>query len=106
MDFEGETKSGAISSLKAKKSWFTFPDAVAALGTGISSSEGKSTETIVDNRKAMENAENTVWIDGLEADLTTGEPASASMNWALLEGNNGESQNIGYYFPEETEVTV
>ena len=106
MDFEGETKSGGISSLKAKKSWFTFPDAVVALGAGINSSEGKATETIVDNRKVREDAANTVWVNGQETSLTTGEAASMPADWALLEGNDGESQNIGYYFPEETEITV
>lgn len=106
MDFEGETPSGGISSLKAKKSWFTFPNAVVALGAGISSSEGKGTETIVDNRKVLDDAVNTVWTDGNEADLTVGESASMTVNWALLEGNGGESQNIGYYFPKETEVSI
>ncbi len=106
MDFEGETKSGGISSLKAKKSWFTFPDAVVALGAGINSNEGKATETIVDNRKVRDDAANTVWVNGQEASLTTGEAAVMPVNWALLEGNEGESQNIGYYFPEETEISV
>ncbi|MDU4973390.1 MAG: polysaccharide lyase family 8 super-sandwich domain-containing protein, partial [Hungatella hathewayi] len=59
MDFEGELPNGGISSLKAKKSWFTFPNGAAALGAGITSNENKATETIVDNRKAMEDAANT-----------------------------------------------
>ena len=64
MDFEGELPTGEISSLKAKKSWFTFPNAVVALGAGIQSNENKETETIVENRKAREGAENTIWVDG------------------------------------------
>lgn len=106
MDFEGELPNGGISSLKAKKSWFTFPNGAAALGAGITSNENKATETIVDNRKAMEDAANTVWVNGTEAELTVGNPAVMPAKWALLEGNNGEQQNIGYYFPEETEITV
>lgn len=106
MDFEGELPTGNISSLKAKKSWFTFPNGVAALGAGITSKEDKATETIVDNRKAMEDAANTVWVDGKEAELTVGDSAVMPASWALLEGNNGKQQNIGYYFPEETEISV
>ena len=101
MDFEGEN-----TTLTAKKSWFTFPDAIVALGTGISSEEDKLTETIVENRKIRDDASNRFWIDGEEAALTSGTAEKTSMNWALLEGNDGESQNIGYYFPETTEVSV
>lgn len=106
MDFEGELENGKISSLKAKKSWFTFPDGVVALGAGINSSENKETETIVDNRKVLDDAVNAVWADGKELNLELGKDAAVKTQWALLEGNNGAHENIGYYFPEETEVHV
>lgn len=106
MDFEGELPTGAISSLKAKKSWFTFPNMVVALGAGIQSNEGKETETIVENRKVNDGATNTIWVNGEETEFTVGEMTEKSMRWALLEGNKSEAQNIGYYFPEETTVNV
>ena len=106
MDFEGELPDGKISSLKAKKSWFTFPNMVVALGAGIHSDEGKETETIVENRKVNDGATNTIWVNGEETEFTVGEMTEKSMRWALLEGNKSEAQNIGYYFPEETKVNV
>lgn len=106
MDFEGELPTGEISSLKAKKSWFTFPNAVVALGAGIQSNENKETETIVENRKAREGAENTIWVDGKKMEFALNEKSELDANWILLEGNHGEKQNIGYYFPEQTKVNV
>ncbi|SEG88952.1 hyaluronate lyase [Nonomuraea solani] len=38
------------SSLRAKKAWFLLDDAVIALGTGITASDGRRVETVVDNR--------------------------------------------------------
>lgn len=106
MDFEGELPTGEISSLKAKKSWFTFPNAVVALGAGIQSNENKETETIVENRKAREGAENTIWVDGKKMEFALNEKSELDANWILLEGNHGEKQNIGYYFPEQIKVNV
>ena len=101
MDFEGEN-----TTLTAKKSWFTFPDVIVSLGAGISSEEDKLTETIVENRKIRDDASNKLWIDGQEANLVTDSAEMKPMNWALLEGNHGTAENIGYYFPETTNVSV
>ncbi|MFI6318272.1 polysaccharide lyase 8 family protein [Nonomuraea sp. NPDC050556] len=38
------------SPLRAKKAWFLLDDAVIALGAGISASEGRRIETVVENR--------------------------------------------------------
>ncbi|WP_043625720.1 polysaccharide lyase 8 family protein [Nonomuraea candida] len=38
------------SSLRAKKAWFLLDDAVIALGAGITASDGRRIETIVENR--------------------------------------------------------
>ncbi|AQZ71379.1 hypothetical protein BKM31_55970 [[Actinomadura] parvosata subsp. kistnae] len=38
------------SSLRAKKAWFLLDDAVIALGAGITASDGRRVETIVENR--------------------------------------------------------
>ena len=34
------------------------------------------------------------------------EKSELDANWILLEGNHGEKQNIGYYFPEQIKVNV
>jgi hyaluronate lyase len=41
---------GDGSSLRAKKAWFLLDDAVIALGTGITASDGRRVETVVENR--------------------------------------------------------
>ncbi|WP_344473085.1 polysaccharide lyase 8 family protein [Nonomuraea monospora] len=38
------------SSLRAKKAWFLLDDAVIALGAGITASDGRRVETVVENR--------------------------------------------------------
>ncbi|MEV5554989.1 polysaccharide lyase 8 family protein [Nonomuraea wenchangensis] len=38
------------SSLRAKKAWFLLDDAVVALGAGITASDGRRIETVVENR--------------------------------------------------------
>ncbi|MFI6815721.1 polysaccharide lyase 8 family protein [Nonomuraea sp. NPDC050328] len=38
------------SSLRARKSWFLLDDAVIALGAGITASDGRRVETVVENR--------------------------------------------------------
>ena len=98
MDFEGEN-----TTLVANKSWFTFKDEVVALGADISSDEDKKTETIVENRKIRDDASNKLIVDGVEL---TGNTANLEMTWALLEGNENEYQNIGYYFPGTASVEV
>lgn len=45
MDLEGWN-----STLTAKKSWFMFDDEIVALGAGISSTDNRTIETIVENR--------------------------------------------------------
>ncbi|WP_336208104.1 polysaccharide lyase 8 family protein [Nonomuraea sp. LPB2021202275-12-8] len=62
-------------SLRARKSWFCLDDAVVALGSGITSHDGRTIETVVDNR-------------------VTGAEPRLEERWAHLEGVGG------YVFPE------
>ncbi|WHY20831.1 polysaccharide lyase family 8 super-sandwich domain-containing protein [Paenibacillus sp. G2S3] len=88
------------STLSGKKSWFMFDDEIVALGAGITSTDNRKVETIVDNRKLKESGDNVLTINGEVKPSALG--WSESMNqvhWAHLEGNIPGS-GIGYYFPD------
>ncbi|WP_193726646.1 polysaccharide lyase family 8 super-sandwich domain-containing protein [Paenibacillus guangzhouensis] len=97
MQFSNAQNTG--SPLQGKKSWFLFGDQIAALGSGLTSTDTRQVETIVENRKLNANGDNPLTVNG------TVKPASAgwseSMNnvsWAHLAGSVSGS-DIGYYFP-------
>ncbi|OME01437.1 hypothetical protein BSK64_21605 [Paenibacillus odorifer] len=88
------------STLSGKKSWFMFDDEIVALGAGITSTDNRKVETIVDNRKLKASGENVLTVNGEAKPSALG--WSESMNqvhWAHLEGNVPGS-GIGYYFPD------
>ncbi|MDO5416214.1 MAG: polysaccharide lyase 8 family protein [Lachnospiraceae bacterium] len=111
----GEERLGA----DAKKSWFVFKDAVAAVGSGITSHTGNLVETIIENRKLRADGSNRVASDGNPAegredeawiDICDDGPERAEKgtllsetSWLWLEGSR-EGADIGYYFPEKTDV--
>ena len=97
MDFKS-----TMSDLEAKKSWFTFGEQIVALGAGIKTAEGENVETIVENRK-IDN-DNTLLVNG-KAVVDKNGKDTAKANWAWL-SENKKGSAIGYYFPEETEVSV
>lgn len=97
MDFKS-----TISDLEAKKSWFVFGDQIVALGSGITTTAGDYTETIVENRKI--DGDNQLLVDGSEAVAADGTEKTTA-KWAWLE-KNAKGSAIGYYFPEETQVTL
>lgn len=97
MDFKS-----TISDLEAKKSWFVFGDQIVSLGAGIATTAGDYTETIVENRKI--GNDNKLLVDGSEAVAAEGTEQKAA-NWAWLSPNT-KGGAIGYYFPEETQVTL
>lgn len=92
-------------SLEAKKSYFMFDDEVVLLGTGISSTEGREIETIIENRKIKDDAANKVTVDGKVVASELGKEETVSANWAHLEGNV-DGSDIGYYFPSKQKVNV
>ena len=49
-----------IGSLEARKSWFMFDDEVVALGAGISMTEERAAETIIENRNSLKD----LYVDG------------------------------------------
>lgn len=95
----GMELTGYNTTLKAKKSWFLFDDEVVNLGAGISSTDNRTIETIVENRKLNADATNVLTVNGV------GKPSSlgwletmAGVQWAHLEGTGG------YVFPGSAEV--
>ena len=93
------------STLTAKKSWFMFDNEIVALGSGISSNDNRTIESIVENRKIREDRSNNLLINGEKPELTEGQQHTVEAKWAFLEGNVPGS-DIGYYFPEGRTLTV
>lgn len=87
-------------SLSMKKSWFMFDDEVVALGAGISCTNGKTIETIVENRKLNAAGNNAFTVNGAAKSTSLGWSETMSgVNWAHLAGSAAGS-DIGYYFPD------
>ncbi|WP_165367406.1 polysaccharide lyase 8 family protein, partial [Phytoactinopolyspora endophytica] len=65
------TKGPGEHSLSALKSWFCLDDSVVALGTGITSNEQYTVQSVMENRNLHENGANTLIVDGetMPADL-------------------------------------
>ncbi|MET9550900.1 polysaccharide lyase 8 family protein [Streptomyces sp. NPDC006627] len=84
------------SSLRAQKAWFCLDDVVVALGAGISAHDGRTIETVVENRNLYAGGPaRTLTVDG------RGQPGhdgwSARLDearWAHLQGTGG------YVFPD------
>jgi len=88
------------TTLRANKSWFMFDDVIVALGSGISSSDGRVIETIVEQRKIGDDGANALIVDGDAAPANLGWTNTLTgVDWANLEGNMPGS-DIGYYFPD------
>ncbi|WP_406135356.1 polysaccharide lyase 8 family protein [Streptomyces sp. NBC_01089] len=82
------------STLKARKSWFLVDNAVIALGAGITASDGRTVETVVENRNLHTSGERRLTVDGEH------QPSGPGWNrtfhgarWAHLDGVGG------YVFP-------
>lgn len=82
MELEGEG-----SDLRAKKSWFLFEEEIVCLGAGITATQGRPVETVVENRKIHAP---------LEQLLRSGEGKEGG--WFHLEGPVAGS-GIGYFLP-------
>lgn len=85
------------STLRARKSWFLLDNAVVALGAGITASDGRTVETVVENRNLGAKGRNRLLVDGVERG---GSAAVSRAGWAHLDGTGG------YVFPGETALNV
>ncbi|WP_141692608.1 polysaccharide lyase 8 family protein [Paenibacillus pectinilyticus] len=92
------------SDLTGRKSWFMFGNKIAALGSSITSTSGRTIETIVDNRKLNTSGTNTLTVNGTAKSTNAGwSETMTGVNWAHLDGNVIGS-GIGYYFPGSATV--
>ncbi|HWS41834.1 MAG TPA: polysaccharide lyase family 8 super-sandwich domain-containing protein [Pseudoflavonifractor sp.] len=98
----GQANSSTRSGTDVKKSYFMFDDRIVMMGSDITSSTGNGVETIVDNRKLLQDGSNVVTVDGKTPALTDS-PAEFSPAWMHVTGNVAGA-DVGYYFPEESTV--
>ncbi|MDA3926171.1 MAG: Ig-like domain-containing protein [Kiritimatiellae bacterium] len=89
------------ATLTAKKSWFMFENEIVCLGAGITSSDSRTIETIIENRKLnTSSGSNTFTTDGTVKSSTLGWSETLyNVSWAHLAGNVAGASAIGYYFP-------
>jgi len=88
------------STLVANKSWFMFDDEIVFLGAGITSTDNKEVETIVENRKLTSAGTNVFMVNGAEMPGSLGwAQTMPNVSWAHLDGNVPGS-DLGYYFPQ------
>ncbi|NQX60116.1 polysaccharide lyase family 8 super-sandwich domain-containing protein [Paenibacillus qinlingensis] len=92
------------TTLQANKSWFMFGDEIVALGSGISSSDNRTIETIVEQRKLNASGDNTLIVDGQAKSSGLGwAERMAGVQWMQFSGNGSQS-DIGYYFPDRPTI--
>lgn len=83
------------STLRTRKSWFLLDNAVIALGAGITASDGRAVETIVENRNLGAQGRNRLLVDGVPQPVEQGRADEfRRARWAHLDGVGG------YVFPE------
>jgi hyaluronate lyase len=87
------------STLTARKSWFLFNREVVCLGSGISSTDSRPIETVVENRLLHGAGDNTLEVDGARKPGNLGwSEAMRNVRWVHLAGRTKDS-DIGYFFP-------
>ncbi len=85
----------ADSTLRARKSWFCLDDAVVALGAGITAADGRTIETVVENRNLHADGAGLLTVDRQQQPSAPGTSAVfPRAGWAHLEGVGG------YVFPD------
>ncbi|MDQ0973578.1 hyaluronate lyase [Neobacillus niacini] len=93
------------SSLTGKKSWFSFDDEIVALGAGITGSDDKKAETIVENRKLNDSGNSALTVNRETKSNQLGwSETMEKVNWAHLKGDV-QGADIGYYFPGTSTVS-
>ena len=87
------------ADVEAKKSWFMFDDEVVALGAGITSTSGRTIETVFENRAINSQGNNTLTVNGIAKPSSLGWSETMNdVNWIHLDGTGG------YVFPDSTQV--
>ncbi|MGW2476477.1 polysaccharide lyase 8 family protein [Streptomyces sp. NPDC001665] len=73
------------SSLRARKAWFLLDNTVVALGAGITSGDGHTVETVIENRNLGADGRNRLLVDGIPGR----NGAFSHARWAHIEGVGG-----------------
>lgn len=82
------------STLRAKKAWFFVDNAVVALGADITASDGRTVETVVENRNLHAAGRARLTVDGRQQPTEPGwSGALTDARWTHLDGTGG------YVFP-------
>ena len=92
-------------TLEAKKSWFMAGDEIVCLGAGINSTDGRTIETTVENRKLNGDAQYVLTLDGQPVLAQNGQMQAPAARWAHFAGTT-EGTAVGYYFPQPTAVNL
>ncbi|AMM19756.1 hypothetical protein AX769_05830 [Frondihabitans sp. PAMC 28766] len=91
--------SFSVQTLVGKKSWFCIDDVIVCLGAGITSTDGRDIQTIVENRNIGPNGSVTPVIDGQTVlTMPSSAPTAFTPRWAWIPGQ------CGYVFPEGTTI--
>jgi hyaluronate lyase len=85
--------SFASQPLVARKSWFCIDDAVVCLGAGITSTDGNTIETIIEQRNIGPNGRTVPVVDGSAFSTVGSTPTSFTPRWAYIPDTSG------YLFP-------
>lgn len=86
------------STLDARKGWFLLPDAVVCLGSGISATDGRPCETIVENCR-LEKADLALTVDGKAVPAGAWKGDLGSVRTLHLAGTKPE-RAIGWWWPQ------
>ncbi|MFB6678953.1 polysaccharide lyase 8 family protein [Streptomyces sp. NPDC056390] len=97
----GQHLKGLESTMTAKKSWFWLDDAVVCLGAGITSTDGYSVETTVDNRALGAAGAPALTVDGRsQPGQQSWSQAFEDAEWTHIEGH------AGYVFPYGAQLSA
>jgi hyaluronate lyase len=93
--------SFAVQTLTGRKSWFCIEDAVICLGAGITSTDGHTVETVIENRNTGPNGRANIQVDGsVVLSTPSSTPTVVQPGWIYVD-NLG-----GYVFPVGGHVTL
>lgn len=93
------------STLEAKKSWFMAGGEIVCLGAGIHSTDGRTIETTIENRKLNADADYVLTLDGQPVLAQNGRKSASAAHWVHFAGTT-EGTAVGYYFPQPTAVNL
>lgn len=93
------------STLEAKKSWFMAGNEIVCLGAGINSTDNRTIETTVENRKLNADAQYVMTLDGQPVLAQNGQMKAPAAHWVHFAGTT-EGTAVGYYFPQPTAVNL